>query len=207
MPMRTCQNQRATKTRVKGQYFTFIAVIFVSLLAMAQDTVKSNEHEQSGFGREQVGFVPIRQPIPIPQGVLPVMRKDQVVVRCLKSKDSNPSQPPTQWFVAATIHLHDPDENDLLIMPRMLAGGQDLDKSVSGCWDGMKNSPFWILRRVGRGYAVALSESADGLEILSTRSRGFRDIGLAWLSQDALGTEIMKFDGKRYVRFKCADCP
>ena len=174
---------------------------------MAQDTVKSNEHEQSGFGREQVGFVPIRQPIPIPQAALPVMRKDQVVLRCLKSKDSNPGQPPTQWFVAAAIHLHGPDENDLLIMPRMLGDEEGLDKSESGCWDGMKNGPFWILRRVGRSYAVALSKNADALEILSTRSRRFRDIGLTGLSQDALGTVIMKFDGKQYVRYKCTDCP
>jgi hypothetical protein len=204
---RTRRNQRSGNTRLKGRHLTLIPVVFVALLAKAQDRVKSNEQEQSGFGREQVGLVPIRHPITIPQSALGVMSKDEVVARCVKSKDSDLRQLPTQWFVATAIHLHSPAETDLLIMPRMLSGQQDAKKSESGCWDGIKNGPFWILRGVRGGFSVVLSESADWLEIRSTRSRGFRDIWLSWFSFDAAGSAPMKFDGERYVREKCHGCP
>jgi hypothetical protein len=202
--MRTCRNQRAGNSTLRRRCLTLIAVVFVALLTKAQDSVKPSEQEQFGFGREQVGFVPIRQPIAIPQSALDVMSKDDIIAQCVKSKNSDFRQLPTQWFVAAAIHLHSSAETDLVIMPRMLSVEQDVKKSESGCWDGIKNGPFWILRKVRGGFSVVLSDTADGLEIRPTRSRGFRDIWLSWITFDAIGTAPMKFDGKRYVVAKNA---
>jgi hypothetical protein len=202
--MRTCRNQRAGNSTLRRRCLTLIAVVFVALLTKAQDSVKPSEQEQFGFGREQVGFVPIRQPIAIPQSALDVMSKDDIIAQCVKSKNSDFRQLPTQWFVAAAIHLHSSAETDLVIMPRMLSVEQDVKKSESGCWDGIKNGPFWILRKVRGGFIVVLSESADGLEIRPTRSRGVRDIWLSWITFDATGVMPMKFDGKRYVVAKNA---
>jgi hypothetical protein len=86
----------------------------------------------------------------------------------------------------------------------MLSVEQDVKKSESACWDGIKNGSFWILRKVRGGFIVVLSESADGLEIRPTRSRGVRDIWLSWITFDATGVMPMKFDGKRYVVAKNA---
>jgi hypothetical protein len=202
--MRTCRNQRAGNSTLRRRCLTLIAVVFVALLTKAQDSVKPSEQEQFGFGREQVGFVPIRQPIAIPQSALDVMSKDDIIAQCVKSKNSDFRQLPTQWFVAAAIHLHSSAETDLVIMPRMLSVEQDVKKSESACWDGIKNGPFWILRKVRGGFIVVLSESADGLEIRPTRSRGVRDIWLSWITFDATGVMPMKFDGKRYVVAKNA---
>jgi len=202
--MRTRRNQRAGNSPSKGLYLTLIAVVFVALLTKAQDSVKPIEQEQSAFGREQVAFVPIRQPIAVPQSALEVMSQDDIVARCLKSKNSDLHQLPAQWFVAAAIHLHSSAETDLVIMPRMLSGEQDGQKSESGCWDGIKNGPFWILRKVRGEFIVVLSKSADALEIRPTRSRDIRDIWLSWITFDSAGIMPMKFDGKRYVVAKNA---
>jgi hypothetical protein len=196
---RTCRNQPFGNSLSKARCLTLITVVFVALLTKAQDSITPSEQEQSGFGREQVGFVPILQPVAIPQSALEVMSKDDIVVRCVKSKNSDLRQLPSQWFVAAAIHLHSSAETDLVIMPRMLSGEQDGKKSESGCWDGIKNGPFWILRKVRGGFIVVLSKSADGLEIRPTRSQGIRDIWLSWITFDAIGVTPMKFDGKRYV--------
>lgn len=171
--------------------------MFVSV--SPQDSTKSLQAEQSTFSLQGE---PVRHPIEIPKAALKALSGDDVVIRCLKYKEIRLEQLPAQWFVAASIHLDGSAKTDLVVLPRMLLDHPEKEKSESGCWDGVKSDPFWILRRTGRGYSVVLSESADALEILPEKTHGLRDIGLLSFSDDSSGYQAMKFNGKAYLREK-----
>jgi len=140
----------------------------------------------------------MRHPTTIPKAALKPLSEDEVVVRCLKFHEIRPVQLPANWFSAAEVHLRDKAETDLVIMPSMVVEHPEDEKSQSGCWDGVKGDPFWILKKKNSKYRVILSKSADALEILSTRSHGIRDIVLSSHSVDAFAEKPMKFDGKQY---------
>jgi hypothetical protein len=67
----------------------------------------------------------------ITKSVLQVLTGDEVVVRCVKSKELGTEQLNAHWFVARGVHLHNSTETDLYIRPRMQPGYPKIDKSES----------------------------------------------------------------------------
>jgi len=168
---------------------------------MASQGLTKPEHaEQTTFSLQKDLFgEPVRRPTTIPKAALKALSEDEVVARCLKFNEIRPAKLPANWFSAAEVHLRDRAEADLVIMPFMMVEHPEDEKSQSGCWDGARGDPFWILKKTGSRYKVILSKSADALEILSTSSHGIRDIVLSSHSVDAISDERMKFDGRQYV--------
>jgi hypothetical protein len=135
----------------------------------------------------------------ITKDVLHALSGDEIVVRCVKSKELGMNNY-AHWFVARGIHLHNSTETDLYIRPRMQPGSPKSDKSESGCWDGGVSLPLWTLRKTERGFRVVLSTGADDFQVLPSRSHGIRDIALTWDGGDSSNTVTFQFDGKRYIQ-------
>jgi hypothetical protein len=161
---------------------------------------KPQPQEQSAFSLVKGnGGEPVRHPIAIPRIALHALGKDDVVVRCMKFREIRPERLQAEWFVAAGVHLRRTAETDLVVMPRMLLDHPEHERSESGCWDGVNDDPFWILRKTDLGYDVVLSESTDAMEILPVKTHGFRDVVLYSSSKDSFSSRPMKFDGNRYA--------
>ena len=117
------------------------------------------QREQTNFGAEEE----IEHPVPVPQEVLQILRRNERNQRLL-AKGQTPDEMPASWFVASEINLRDDNLADLIVMaaePRLL---------------GANIVPFWIFRNTLKGHELILSVSALSLDVLNTKTNGYRDI-------------------------------
>jgi hypothetical protein len=57
---------------------------------------------------------------------------------------------------------------------------------------------FWIVREDGAKASVLLWTAGNCVEVKSSTTRGYRDIGVSWVSAGSERTEIYHYDGKAY---------
>jgi hypothetical protein len=111
-----------------------------------------------------------------------------------------PKELPANWFVASEIHLGGPNEIDLVVLPgSRLPDTPSGEPSANACLVGANTGGFWILRRTPLGFVMVFSGMAHGLDILKTRTHGFRDIRLYTISLRSTLTQDFRFNGERYV--------
>jgi hypothetical protein len=58
--------------------------------------------------------------------------------------------------------------------------------------------PFWIFRNTPQGHELALSVSALGLDVLNTKTNGYRDIRTTTATASSGYAISFKFNGKKY---------
>jgi hypothetical protein len=101
------------------------------------------------------------------------------------------------WFIASGIHLDGPDETDLVVVPSFRGKESMCFESVEAIgW-------FWILRKAGERYQLVLKTRGNGLEVLKTKNKGFRNIQTGTLGQAGrfIPTVRFGFDGKAYRKY------
>ena len=139
------------------------------------------QREQTSFGAEEE----IVHPVPTPKDVLQILRSNVRNQRLL-AKEQKPDEMPASWFVTSEINLKDDSMSDLIVMaaePRLL---------------GANIVPFWIFRNTLQGHELVLTVSALSLEVLDTKTNGYRDIRTGAATAKSGYTIIFKFDGKEY---------
>lgn len=178
------QNVRLTNPAVMGLLVsTFMAVIVTT----AQTPKIPLPQEQSHFELEQ----DLAAPVALPDNVLEMLRRDPIV---LASRCVEPGQPSEQisasFFEASRLHLHSSHQADLIVKPK------------NPCLSGANIGPFWIFRHISDRYKLILSVSALGLEILNSRSHGYRDLLAGAVIAGKVVNVTYKFDGNTYQEFK-----
>ena len=143
---------------------------------------KDKSDTQTVFGLKKE----VERPVRIPASVLLALRSDADVVRCLKPKKS-PAEIPASWFAASEVRLNEAEEIDLVVQPK------------DSCLLGAKVGPFWVFRRTQKGYELALKTSAQSIEILESKTTGYRDILSVQPTPVRVISVTFKFDGKKYV--------
>lgn len=153
--------------------------------------------EQSMFGNEGN----VSKPMDLPKTALRVMRKNAFVLSCLE-KDQVPEHIPGDWFVASAVHLKN-GETDIVVMPRTTSEGE----ATNGCLLGAHTGPFWILTKNQNAYTLVLEENTQVLQILSSRSNGYRDIETKARNLNESTTWVYSFDGHKYALKKKTSTP
>lgn len=92
---------------------------------------------------------------------------------------------PAQLFRVAEVHLFRPNEVDLVIVGNTPIAGAD-------------NGWFWVVRSARKDPRVVLFTSGYALELLDSRTHGYRDIRGTWSNPNGTETKIYKFDGLKY---------
>ena len=139
--------------------------------------------EQRRFGID----VHVKKPTTIPEEVLRNLRTDERARACLQEgQDANSVD--ASWFVASVIHLGANNVDDLIVMPQ------------NACLLGANIGPFWVYRKTPTGFGLVLVTNALGLEVLSTRTRGLRDIHASSATATKVSTKTFSFNGSRYQR-------
>ena len=141
----------------------------------------AQQREQTTFGAEEE----IVHPVPIPKDVLQILRSNERNQRLL-AKGQKPDEMPASWFVASEINLKDDSMSDLIVM------------AVESRLLGANIVPFWNFRNTLQGHELALTVSALSLEVLDTKTNGYRDIRTSAATAKSGYTIIFKFDGKEY---------
>jgi len=168
------------------------------LIAQSSKSSASNKTEQSDFGIE-LEAEPVQRPVQLPRAALHALSEDKRVARCLKKNRLRAEQLPSNWFAASVIHLDGRDEADLVVLP----GGRIPDTpkgsiSPNVCLIGANTAQMWVLRKTQASFQVVLSQTGLGMNVLSTRTRGLRDITIG-AAVGGYDDEIeYKFDGKSY---------
>lgn len=177
-----------------------LVLVLVAVLGGIVEAQKATGHqqpEQTSFAAEAVpGKALIWKPVKIPGDALQVLRRSlsRGSLHCLKIQGITPEQVPASWFVASVIHLNGSKETDIIAQPSDLAEGP----SPNRCLFGAHAVPFWVLRNASGRYALLLSVYADGLEVLDSRTNGYRDIRILSLTAVTRTTLLFKFARNRY---------
>ena len=137
--------------------------------------------EQTIFGAEEE----ITHPASLPEDVLQILRRDERNRRRLAGGQT-PDDMPASWFAASRVRLNDDDLPDLVVMaanPRL--------------W-GANIVPFWVFRSTPRGHELVLKVMTLGLEILRTKTNGYRDIRTTEVAAGKVTNTVYSFDGAEY---------
>jgi len=169
---------------------TAVALLIFSLIGSAgiAEEAKSHYREQLHFSAEGTS---VRRPVPIPEDVLAILRKDDDVHDGLEHEGIAAEQIPSSWFSASAIHLNNANQVDLVVM------GQ-------GPLRGANVITFWVFRSTSHGHELVLNAPAHDLIVANTRWKGYREIELVSMTARQISTVLLRFDGKGYKEFKAS---
>lgn len=173
-----------------------VVLSLLSFLPLGSAQAPRVEHEQSSFGVEEIPGEPrIKHPTAIPDIVVAALQTDKTVKSCLKDNPLAPGQSLSSWFVASPVQLSESDRVDLVIVP-------SFDGRESMCFQTPTGiGMFWVFRRLGDGYQLVLKTWAGGLEVLASKTDGYRNIRSGTLGQAGsdLTNTTFHFDGTQYL--------
>lgn len=106
---------------------------------------------------------PFERSVALPADVLNVLRADELNQQGFQTCPNRGRlrEIPAKWFVASQVTLR--DEYTLV-------------KADNACLWGADIGPFWVFRQTSNGYELVVTDRALGLELLPTRTNGYRDI-------------------------------
>jgi hypothetical protein len=186
-------DERAVQFILKSALVLVAIVLAGTRMLPGQHSVANapRRQEQSQFSVE---LVPIRRLVRLSEAALSVLSKDERVASCLENAGLRPEQLPADWFMASEIHLNGPGERDLIVSP----GGPQDGPPQNDCLVGANTAQFWVLRKTPEGYTLVLSQIAHNLDVLQTRTNGFRDIRLSAVVSLQVVTIHYRFSGHSY---------
>lgn len=166
--------------------YAFVWILLFTLLPFA------TAQKQPKHSREQTVFqleLPFEHPTPLPADVLQRLRADERNRQSFETcaNRGKLKEIPAKWFVASEVSLKDDEPSGLVV------------KAENACLWGANIGPFWVFRRATEGYELVLNESALGLELLSTRTNGYRDIRLLASTAVVVLTRDYKFTNDKYA--------
>ena len=142
--------------------------------------------EQREFSAEDEG---VQRSVAIPQSVLDILTKDEMVRNILESEVPPLKSPPPSWFSASEVHLAGPNEKDLVVVG-------------AGKLRGANVVTFWVFRPVAGGYDLVLTAASHDLSVKKARWKGYREIELSAATAVEFFSTTFRWDGTKYVNFR-----
>jgi hypothetical protein len=166
-------------------------------LATVATGVSIAQAPEATLAREQTIFheyEPVEHAVPLPPQVRKALLRTKEVKQALEFASKEQRDDPSQLFEAAEVHLRGSGEADLVVEGYPPVSGAD-------------NAWFWIvLVAHGAPPKIVLWGHADSLEVMTSRTKGYRNIRCSWSS--AAGETLewnYHFNGEKYVLWKEAD--
>jgi hypothetical protein len=148
--------------------------------------------EQTSFSAEDEH---VEHSCPIPSDAMSILRKDEFVKTVLANDPDALKESPQNLFEASTVHLHSATENDLVVI-------------AEGPLVGGNVTTFWVFQQAPTGMKLVVGNAhTHDLEILRTRTLGYRDIKLTGATAVEYTETILHFDGTRYKEFSSKTRP
>ncbi len=169
--------------------------------ALGQSAASNQDTGQTAFDAEpDSGEMHIKRPVEIPDGALQVLRDSLSPgpINCLKARGVTPDQVPALWFLASAVHLNGTDETDLIVL--LNAPALAKPENPGGCLLPANGGPFWVLGPgiASGGYGLLLATYGHHLEVLESRTNGYRDIQIGTASTRGSGMALYKFTMHQY---------
>jgi hypothetical protein len=176
----------------------FVAAFPFAFVLLGQPHVLGQHRggEQSKFAVEEIPGEPrVNHPIPTPDAAVDVLQTDEGVKSCIKDNPLAPGQSLGSWFIGSVIHLDGPKGVDVVVVPSFHGQESMCFQTPTGI--GL----FWIFRQNGQRYELVLRTWGGDLEILTSKTNGYRNIRTGTLGEAGrdLTNLVFHFDGTRYV--------
>jgi hypothetical protein len=159
--------------------FIFTALVEMALIADGRDVHPAAE--QKVFSNN-----PLQHPVTLSPEVLKVLLAAHPAKETFAILNDTERANPSQLFQAGEVHLSRPEEIDLVVI------GMGRMRATDNSW-------FWVVRDARKDPEVILFSGADSLEVLDTKTHGYRDIRAVWMSSLETETTTYHFDGNRYL--------
>jgi hypothetical protein len=128
--------------------------------------------------------------VAVSPGVLKVLLATEEAKEGLEYSSDSERNRPAELFHAAEVHLARPQEEDLVVI------------GVCPPMCGADNSWFWLVRSAIMDPQVVLVLGGSLVELLDSRTNGYRDVRCSWSSAAETRDTIYRFDGKQYKVWK-----
>ena len=182
----------------------FIMLSIPTICWQAEKPKKPGGVEQSHFSAEQdVPGLAVKRPVEVPESVLQILRTDERILMCIKDENLTPETVSASWFVGSEVHLDGADEIDLVVLPRL----PQKELTEHRCLFGANIDPFWVFRKTPQNYELVLSVATHDLDVLGTRSKGYRDIRTYSITAKTIETTDYCFNGRKYEVIRHATEP
>jgi len=142
--------------------------------------------EQTHFSAEDEA---VNQPVTIPDDAWAQLKADEDVRNVLESEGLGTEQLPRSWFSAAVVHLHVPQEKDLVV----LAEGKLVGGNIA---------PFWVFLETSQGMKLVAHASTHDLIIQSNRWHGYRTIEIIGMACCTVSEVWLRCDGEKYTDYR-----
>lgn len=142
---------------------------------------RDTQREQSGFGAEGDFEKPIAVPAGALQSLLTSRNDDDQLQMCAEQEGIPVDKIPASWFVASAIRLSRSPASGLVL------------RGEHPCLGGAHIAQFWVLEKSMTGYNVVFRARADGLRVLPTRTEGYRDLQLTFVTQAGAYVDHVNF--------------
>lgn len=175
-------------SRLMKSFVIVLVLIPVSLTASARAEGTETKREQTIFSSEADS---VERPSKLPKAAFEAIRLDAKSVHSHRDVEI-----PYGALVASEIHLNGDGEVFLIVV------------GVGRPLRGANVVPFWVLRKANQGYEVLLGSGGGTLEVLETKTNGFRVINVytpATLNTCDAITYV--WDGAKYHQVQVAPCP
>jgi len=158
----------------------FLLVCGIRLYAQSGQRVERSR-EQRDFGAEG----DFQKPVPMPADALQSLRlskgADDSLQDCAEQEGIPASQIPASWFVASEIRLSRTSAVDLVV------------RGEHECLGGAHIAQFWVLAKSNAGYNIVFRGRADALTVMPTRTNGYCDLQLAFITQAGAYVDYVNF--------------
>ncbi len=147
--------------------------MLVSSISAAAQSASPTEHhhEQTSFGTEDTP----QRPVALPAAALMSLRDANDLYDsfqdCAEREGIRVGEIPATWFVASEIRLSRAPGSGLIV------------RGDRPCFYGAHIVQFWVVARSAEAYKVLFTARADALDVLRTRSNGYRDLQLIFVTQ------------------------
>jgi hypothetical protein len=168
-----------------------VLVVLITCAANTAEGKGSQPSSQSHFSAEDAG---VKEPVPIPEDVLAVLRTDEMVRAAMANENISTGTIPPSWLSASAIHLSTPEKLDLVVM-------------AEGPLHGSNVTRFWVFCANAHGNRLALTAPAHDLIVKGTGWKGHRNIELTSITATQISTVLFRFDGERYKEAKAESGP
>ena len=131
---------------------------------------------------------PFKRPAKIPEGLVPLLLNE--IKSVCPGDAAFQSTNPRSLFTASKITLTNPRPGFIL-------------KSGHHCLTGGDNDWFWVFLRTARRYRLVLTGGTNSIDVVTTKTRGLRDIETNGATARTNYKDLYKFSGTVYKLSRC----
>lgn len=166
--------------------FAIVLILVAAETSPAQRRDANPVQDQMEFFESE----PFQVSVPLSADVLRVLLETKAGKQGMEWASKSKRTNAARLFRAAEVHLGGPDEIDFIVI-----GIPPMGAAADIGW-------YWVVRRARDNPKVILSVGGDSLELMASRTNGYRDIDISWTIASESCYETYHYDGKKYRLWK-----